>query len=119
MVRKSPNGLKRNFSPYICENEARANKNVNLNRICHRLLAALLFQFLLKGSLSRFACLNSSVSCSSLAPFLIGVKKSVRLSFLIKHGLSLPSLVIRSRLQWRQNSVFSIGRTTSTTTSGK
>ena len=74
---------------------------------------------LLYGSLSAFAFMNNCFSSWSLASLRMGVNMSVRLSFLIRHGFSLPSLVTRIRVQCMQKSLFSIGCTTSTVTFGK
>ena len=74
---------------------------------------------LLNGSLSRFAFMNSCFNSSSVAPLLMGVRISTRLSLRIRHGFSLPSLVTRIRVQCMQKSLFSVGCTTSTVTSGR
>ena len=77
------------------------------------------YLILLYGCLFWFASLNSSITSWSFAPFRMDAKTSMRLSFFIKHGLSFPSLVARKRVQCMQNSVFSMGWTTSTFTFGK
>ena len=61
------------------------------------------------GSLLEFASSKSSL-------ILSGSKLSIatRLSLLRRHGLILPSEVTLSRVQWAQNSVLSMGLTTST-----